>query len=344
MKELRAGPERERLVEVARLYCAAETSADPDDTSALFVDSIRASMDEVSYGYRRSDSGEAGGGACAPERTWYRGGSRTFVDVRRGDRTERLDFWDGVWPAIFDVVYLEPRRIEGEKVKSLRQELLVLARAAPPAPVLPDRECVPEFYNFAFLETDTQVYRQGATVKLIPTFNMQPAGTRAMPVRCTSGWSVTGPATLSADRTSLTIAPDAPVGALVTVAFSHEGKPVRAQFKVIGKDELVLTGRYSQRAVEGCDIPDPVRELEFFPGDRFAVTFQPFETYRDYWGSFAFDQATGRIALKVEGGNSVPAGLDLEGEAKLESGALVLTGVFLGSRHGPPQQGCTYRF
>jgi hypothetical protein len=271
-----------------------------------------------------------------------------FVDVRRGERTERLDFWRGAWPLIHDILYLAPRRVGGKQVRSLRQALMFPAQSAavePPAPPpLPDRACVPEFYQFAFLATDTQIYRQGATVKLAPSFNMQPAGTREMPVRCTSGWAVTGPATLSADRTTLAIAPDAPVGALVTVSFRHEGKPVTAQFRIIGRDEVVLTGRYSQQSVEGCRVSEPVGELEFSPGNRFSVTFRPFESYRDYWGSFSFDPATRRIAFKAEGGNFVPHGLDLEGEAELAAGRLVLRDMFLGSRDSAPQAGCTYRF
>ena len=233
-------------------------------------------------------------------------------------------------------------------MKSLREALLLregLAASRPPVPPpAPGTGCTPEYYRFAFLATDTKIYRQGATVKLTPSIDMQPAGTRPVPVACTSGWSVTGPATLSADRTTLVIAPDAPVGSIVTIAFRHLGKPVEARFQVIGRDELVLTGTWSQRSVEGCRIPEPVGELEFFPGNRFSVTFTPFETYRDYWGSYTFEPATGRIALKVEGGNFVPDALDLEGEARLDAGSLVLTGFYLGSRNGTPQSGCTYRF
>jgi hypothetical protein len=171
-----------------------------------------------------------------------------------------------------------------------------------------------------------------------------PAGTVEIPLRCTSGWAVTGPATLSPDRTSLTIAPDAPVGAIVQVLFRHLDKPVEARLRVVAKNEVVLTGRYTQRSLEGCHAPEPVRELEFRPENRFSVTFLPFETYQDYWGSYAFDPATKRLRLTVEGGNFVPANLDLEGEAELAGGRLRLTGLFLGSRDGAPQSGCTYVF
>ncbi|HEX8571513.1 MAG TPA: hypothetical protein VF759_02045 [Allosphingosinicella sp.] len=216
---------------------------------------------------------------------------------------------------------------------------------APPPPPLPDPACYPPGYHFAFLETDTQIFRQGATIRVTPTANVAPAGTQALPLSCTSDWSVTGPATLSPDRTRLTIDPDAEPGATVSIGFVHAGKPVSARLTVIGRDSVVLTGRRSQQRMEGCEIPDKVGELEFYPGNRFAVTFMPFETYQDYWGTYEFDPAGGRLALKVEGGNFVPPGLDLEGRAELEAGRLVLRDMFLGSRAGYPARGsCTYYF
>jgi len=212
----------------------------------------------------------------------------------------------------------------------------------PPSP--PDPACAP-IGHFAFLGTDTDIHRQGSSIRVTPMVDVSPAGTQELPLRCTSDWSVSGPARLSADRTMLTIDPDAPVGATVAVGFRHAGERVEARFRVIGRDEVVLTGRRSQRGIEGCAGADRVGELEFQPGNRFSVTFTPFETYRDYWGSYAFDPATGRLRLTVEGGNFIPAGLDVEGQAELSGGRLVLRDMFLGSRQsGPPPGGCTYLF
>lgn len=213
----------------------------------------------------------------------------------------------------------------------------------PPPP--PDPACYPAGYRFAFLATSTTIYRQGASVGVTPTVDVSPAGTRELPLSCTSDWSVSGPAKLSADRTRLEIDAGAPPGATVSVSFRHDGKTVAAQLRVVGRDEIVLTGRRSQQAVEGCSVPDQVRELEFYPQGRFAVTFYPFETYQDYWGTYEFDPATGRLLLKVEGGNFTPPGLDLEGRAERVSGRLVLRDMFLGSKAGyVPERSCTYVF
>lgn len=345
MTEMRDGPDRDRLVDLVRQFCAAERSPEKDDTRPLLVRSLQEMLDDRRPAGEPLTSADPRAG-CEPGRTWYRGGSRTFAEVRLADRSDRLDLWRGDWPRIGDVVFGRPRRSGGRQFKSLRAQLIAEAggrtAAIPPPP--PDLECVQPAHRFAFVATDTTIYRQGAVVRVAPAVDRAPAGTSELPLRCTSGWWVTGPATLSPDRSSIAIASDAPVGSIVTVAFRHEGKTVEARFKVVARDEVVLTGRYGQRGLEGCSAQEPVRELEFRPENRFSVTFMPFETYQDYWGSYSFDPATKSLRLTVEGGNFVPRGLDLEGEAELTEGRLRLKGIFLGSRDGRPQSGCSYLF
>jgi hypothetical protein len=214
-----------------------------------------------------------------------------------------------------------------------------------PAP--PDPACRPAG-NFTFLDTDTNVYRQGAQIRLTPRVDAAPFGNPELPMRCLEGWTVTGPATLSRDRTTLRIAPDAPPGSIVALSARHRGETIGIRLRVVGRDEVVLTGRRSQQAIEGCPEGEPIGEVEFSPENRFSVTFVPFETYRDYWGTYAFDPATGRLTMSVEGGNLVPPGLDLDGRAELAQGRLVLRDMYLGNRRDPwapsPPGGCTYRF
>lgn len=214
-----------------------------------------------------------------------------------------------------------------------------------PVPAPPDPACYPPGHHFAFLDVDTPVHRQGSTMRLTPRVNAAPFGSPELPRHCVGSWTVTGPATLSADQRTLTIAPDAAPGSIVTVSFRHGDEPVGRRIRVIGRDEVVLTGARSQQGLEGCSGAETVGELEFSGENRFSVTFRPFESYRDYWGSYTFDPATGRLRMTVERGNFVPHGLDLEGEASLVDGRLVLRDFFLGSREGgPPQGSCTYRF
>jgi hypothetical protein len=345
--EMRDGADRDRLVEIVRQFCAGERSADRYDSHILFTASMQdmlARSGPFGGGGRPLTSGDPKA-ACEPGRTWYLGGSRMFAEVRLAGHSDRLDLWRGDQWRISNVLYGRKRRFGERKVGSLRAELIAEhGSEPPPVPPAPDTSCLQPGYRFAFVGMDTTVYRQGAVVRLTPMVDRAPAGTDEIPLKCTSGWAVTGPATLSQDRKSLTIAPDAPVGAIVLIRYYHSGKPVQAQFRVVPRDEIVLTGRYTQRSLEGCSAPEPVRELEFQPENRFSVTFMPFETYRDYWGRYSFDPATKQIRLKVEGGNFVPPSLDLEGEAELAEGRLRLKDIFLGSRDGAPQSGCTYLF
>lgn len=225
--------------------------------------------------------------------------------------------------------------------------ILSASGSASPEPPLPDR-CPVDPHHFIFLETDTTIYRQGQTVRLTPRYDMSPAGTREIPLDCTSGWSLSGPARLSADRRSFAIDADAPVGAEIVIGYRFGVETATARFRVIGRDEIVLTGTRGQRSVEGCEGLAPVRELVFAPGNRFAVTFQPFETYKDYWGTYTFDPGTGALVMQVESGNNIPPGLDLDGRASLDAaGRLILEGVYLGNHVRPypaPPGGCRYIF
>ena len=346
--EMKEGADREVLVDLVRQFCAAERSGDPADTHPLLVRSLQQMLDDRPARRAHLTSSDPRAG-CEPGRTWYLGGSRMFAEVRLADRSDRLELWRGDRPRIGDVIYGRKRESGGRSYKSLRAELIAgaggqTASTVAPPPSPPDTECLAPGSHFTFVATDTKVYRQGAVVKVTPAVDISPAGTAELPLRCTSAWSVTGPGALSSDRRSVTIAPDAPAGSTVTVRFTHNGKPVEARFKVVGKDETVLTGRYSQRSLEGCSAHEPVRELEFKPESRFSVTFLPFETYQDYWGTYSFDPATKRLRLTVEGGNFVPPNLDPEGEAELTEGGLRLKDMFLGSREGERQSGCTYLF
>ncbi len=211
-------------------------------------------------------------------------------------------------------------------------------------PPAPDTLCLspPDRRNFTAFSAP--VFRQGATIGIRPQRDAMPAGYRDLPAECLSHWSIEGPAELSADRRTLTIRADAPPESEIVLRYRVRGEPVVARLRVVARDALVLTGTWGQSAAAGCEVMEPVRELEFGP-DRFSVTFTPFESYKDYWGTYSFDPRTGALRLTVESGNNVPSGLDLEGSARLEDGHLVLEDMFLGDRNGQaPEHACRYRF
>jgi hypothetical protein len=222
--------------------------------------------------------------------------------------------------------------------------VMAACRTAAPPPDPPDQSCVFQPGRYNFVEYSAQVFRQGAVVRIQAMRDNMPFGSLAIPMQCTSGWAVSGPAELSADRTILTIRPDAPPGSQIQLSFNVRGEAVVSRLTVVGRDQVVLIGTWGQSAAAGCEGLEPVRELQF-GAERFSVTFTPFETYKDYWGTYRFDPATGALHMNVEGGNSIPGGLDLDGVARIEEGHLVLEQMFLGDRRGQrPAAGCLYKF
>lgn len=199
-----------------------------------------------------------------------------------------------------------------------------------------------------WLEIERKPARQGETLKLSPTRGVSYSWTDE-PVHCTRSWKVSNPRAvkLAKDKRSVTIAPDATPGEIVTISYFTRGKRRSASIRIVGKEEVVLTGRWNERSVERCHADQPVREFELRDDGSFSVTYQPFESYKEYWGTYRFDSATGALELTPQDGNFVPQGMDLNGTARIEDGALVLDGFDLGGRTPTMRDGasaCLYRF
>lgn len=212
-------------------------------------------------------------------------------------------------------------------------------------------ECAAFANDRVLLTSDPGVARQGETISLRAYVLQGPYASKDVPLGCLAGWMIapTGAASLSPDHSRLTIAANAPAGELLTVEAQGPGGFAHLTTTLIGRDEQVLTGRWRQVEVDcptGSDPREPVRELEFDARGGFAVTYLPFETYKDYWGKARFDKARGRLALAVEGGNREPRNPLLEGEARLGAdGRLTLNGFHLGAQDPLiPARPCRYVF
>lgn len=82
-----------------------------------------------------------------------------------------------------------------------------------------------------------------------------------------------------------------------------------------------------------------IGELELSRGG-FSVTWQPFESYKDYWGSYTFERdegetAQGTLTLKTTGGNYLPFGkTDHSLKVKVEDDMLTMVDGNFGSNRG----------
>ncbi|WP_332678704.1 hypothetical protein [Brevundimonas sp.] len=120
---------------------------------------------------------------------------------------------------------------------------------------------------------------------------------------------------------------------LVAVAWASDasaGSPAAG-----GQDEAALEGKWSEREVV-CDDQSthtrPVRELVFTADGRFTLTWEPFESFTDYWGVVVHDAASGVLRMEVADTNSNPPAQVLTGVAELTEGGrrLILSGIDLG--------------
>jgi hypothetical protein len=219
--------------------------------------------------------------------------------------------------------------------------------------VAPVQEAAPDCTDFAedrvIIAAVPNEARQGTTIQLLAYSPQGPAGSKILPLACLTDWRILpeGAARLT-DDDGLTIAADAPAGEPLTVSARAPGGPARLTTPIIGRDEIVLTGRWRQVEVTcpgGVAPQEPVGELEFYPSGAFAVTFRPFEARRDYWGTSMFDAAAARLSLTIEDGNDVPDNPLLSGSAVRDGNRLTLDGFYFGDLgRAPAPTPCRYVF
>jgi hypothetical protein len=154
-----------------------------------------------------------------------------------------------------------------------------------------------------------------------------------IPAGCEVRWSATGGATIS-DGGLLSIARDASPGSTVMVSAQVDTLVARQTVQVVDPAPNPLAGTWTQSDPPTCPQgyrPGDaiVRELVFNRGRTFTVTRTPFESYRDYWGTYTYDVSTGRLVLTVENGNSPPGFRTAALTARVAGGELILEGPVL---------------
>lgn len=219
-----------------------------------------------------------------------------------------------------------------------------LAQESPPAPS-DDPMCE----RSVRLIVNPLVARPGATLKIFSDHPLGYAPPLDVPDELLTRWraSPAGAATFSEDGTQARISETATPGGALTLTALYCGKEdVSIRVPIVGKDEPVIVGFWRQDSVScTAETPthQPVKELAIEADGTFSVTYQPFESYRDYWGTQRFDYRSGSLEMSVTGGNQPPAAPDLSGKASLENEKrLVLEGFYLGEGGRPAGASCDY--
>lgn len=172
-----------------------------------------------------------------------------------------------------------------------------------------------------------------------------------LPRACRVRWFVSAGAPARIDAAGrLAVSPRAAPGAKFVVS-AAVGRSTAAQaVQVVDPRIGPLAGRWEQAQPATCSpagqgAMEPVRDLVFQRNGEFSVTFVPFESYRDYWGRYTYDAATGALALRVEHANQPPADADLAGTARVSGGTVTMRGFWLGDPRQPRAgRTCTYVF
>ncbi|MBC7251852.1 MAG: hypothetical protein H5T62_16430 [Anaerolineae bacterium] len=169
-------------------------------------------------------------------------------------------------------------------------------------------------------------------------------------------WSVNPAegAHIDPDSGVLTIDDTTPSGSVFTVTADVEKgrRMVTIDVHVFTPEDNPLVGIWREEAQFACDTGEEltpeerIGELRFRADGSFSVTWVPFEVYRDYWGTYEYDLATGNLSLQVIEGNYVPDDIDGSGSFAFdEQGRLLLRDIWLGSPYestGPAH--CGHRF
>jgi hypothetical protein len=175
------------------------------------------------------------------------------------------------------------------------------------------------------------------------------------PVAARAVWSIAPAdgAVIEPETGLLTIDLATPSGSVFTVRADVENgrRIVEAEVAVFTPDANPLVGWWREGAQMTCDtgadvVPaEPIEEVVFDAAGTFTVTWFPFEVYKDYWGTYAFDLERGTLDLTIEGGNYVPPDVDGSGRFAADGvGQLLLTELWLGTPpNGTGPANCGHR-
>ncbi|MEZ5937643.1 MAG: hypothetical protein R3C52_05435 [Hyphomonadaceae bacterium] len=196
---------------------------------------------------------------------------------------------------------------------------------------------------------ETLFLRPGQSTSLKPFWSDHPGGYDPVPAGCMTDLQVSDAslASLSLAETSsepsITIADTAPDGQTVVINAAVGSRTFSDAVRIRRGAISPIVGVWSQPSTM-CVTTAAIRELRFTEDGQFSVTWEPFEAYKDYWGTWSYDHGSGHLSLKVEGGNYTPRDIRTTGTVTLDGDALALDEIFLGTPKGARQAGCRAPF
>ena len=177
---------------------------------------------------------------------------------------------------------------------------------------------------------------QGGQLQAQARLVHSPAYVQDLPNSCVDAWRIQPAQYATVDQEGqVRIAEGTPHGTEVMLIALVGPKEMRGEMRVIDLRSNPLVGTWRQISETPCDsatarMPaDPVREFKIDGSGNFAVTISPFEAYKDYWGTYTFDPASGAVQFSLVSGNKVPKGIKLSGRATSTADELELNDIAL---------------
>ena len=206
----------------------------------------------------------------------------------------------------------------------------------PAAATLTGEACPDKGMGGYFFWMEPRAAQPGDQLLLAPAFASMPGAYDPLPGGCVGDIEIIpeGHATLRRREDGfaiLTVDEEAPAGTMLMVSASYPGGfGFNDRVEIYVPEESPLVG-YWRQLDDACPADSAVRELVFSGGGGISVTWTPFEAYKDYWGDYSFDPATGAFSFTPEGGNQVPEDIVTDGTARLEGETLIFEGVHFGT-------------
>jgi len=220
--------------------------------------------------------------------------------------------------------------------------------ADPLAATLSGEACPDVGQRAYFFWMEPRSAEPGDNISLFPYWTDMPGAYNDLPAGCLGDLGVypEGAATFTRQDSGVpvaTIAPDVAPGTRVLLQAKYRGQyGLSGPVEVYRTADNPLVGTWRQ-AEDGCPPDSAVRELVFTAGGEFSVTWTPFETYKDYWGTYVYDAATSAVRLDIQNGNQVPEDVVPEGVVSVGDGTLSFDTLSFGTP-GQAQKDCRARF
>jgi len=187
---------------------------------------------------------------------------------------------------------------------------------------------------------DTPEVKPGGHLKIQALWTDEPGHFEAVPLHCLNDVTIMPKslATLSSDTSYITISDTANDADYIVISAKIDGKDISGRARVTIPSLHPLAGIWHEVQVANCPLlpegqtKDSIQELIFRADGTFSVTWQPFESYHDYAGTYTYRTQTRDLVLDVTGGNYVPSDLVLTGKGQLtDTGTLRVTGINFGT-------------